>query len=362
MIKMNNLVGLLLFALVSCEDNNTILPGGDSNGDNGRQDKESKTEWLIPEDEVFDGGPGKDGIPALSNPEFIAADQAGYLQAGDLVLGMKVDNVIKAYPHDILDWHEIINDDVGRKKVAVTYCPLTGTGIGWNRFIDGSETTFGVSGLLYNTNLIPYDRKTDSYWSQIRMESVHGELIGKDAVTYQLVETTWETWKGLYPKTEVVSTNTGFNRNYGVYPYGNYKSSNTLIFPVSPSDDRLHPKERVHGIILDDNAYVFRFESFKGNKTAIIHDILKETPVVVIGNEQKNFIVSFINEDGKSFSGVENGEDGTVFKDNQNNYYDMFGYVVQGPATGERLQPTVSFIGFWFSFGAFYPNPKIYGP
>ena len=351
-------VAILLF--VNCEDEASVISGGGSSGGNNDQNDNNKTGWLIPKDEVFDGGPGKDGIPALSNPEFISAEEADFMRPDELVLGIKEGNVVKAYPHQILDWHEIINDKAGSKKIAITYCPLTGTGINWDRVINERETTFGVSGLLYNTNLIPYDRETDSYWSQIRLESVHGDHIGKDALTYQLIETTWNTWTEMYPETKVVSLHTGFSRNYGVYPYGNYKSSNSLIFPVKPTDNRLDLKERVHGIIFFFFLFVFSFGSFPDGKTGIIHDRFKDTPLVVIGNKQKNYIASFINNESRTFS-PSNDVDGAIFKDASDNYYDMFGEVIQGPSVDEKLEATTSFMGFWFSFGAFYPSPKIYG-
>ena len=133
-------------------------------------------EWLIPIDEIYDGGPGKDGIPALLNPHSVQATEIGYLQDEDLVLGYKVGEEAHAYPHPILDWHEIINDAVGSEAISIIYCPLTGTGIGWDREINGATTSFGVSGLLYNSNIIPYDRLTDSNWSQIQNKCVNGQI------------------------------------------------------------------------------------------------------------------------------------------------------------------------------------------
>lgn len=216
-------------------------------------------EWLIPEKEVIDGGPGKDGIHALNNPEFINASQASYLAKDDLILGFKYGNEIRAYPHKILDWHEIINDEVGDLKIAVTYCPLTGTGIAWDRVIEEETLSFGVSGLLYNSNLIPFDRQTDSYWSQIRLEGVKGKFRGFQIKTYNLLQTTWGVWKEMFPETKVVSLNTGYNRPYDIYPYGFYRTSLGLYFPVHPFDLRFPPKEIVHGIVFKDKAKTYRF-------------------------------------------------------------------------------------------------------
>jgi hypothetical protein len=228
-MKKHGIIALLGIGMVlnGCDDENPVggLPGGNSS-QNG--------EWLIPVSEVRDGGPGKDGIPALSNPKFISLDKVDYFLDNELVIGFVDGDKNRAYPHSILDWHEIVNDRVGSVDISVTYCPLTGTWICWDRKIIGKVTTFGVSGLLYNSNLIPYDRETDSNWSQIGLQCVNGPLVGTEAVTIGVVETKWGTWKKIYPESKVLSTNTGYNRGYGFYPYGDYRADHAyLLFPVS---------------------------------------------------------------------------------------------------------------------------------
>ena len=325
-------------------------------------------QWDIPRDQVFDGGPGKDGIPALDNPALSNASESSYLSDDDLVLGYKNGVDMVAYPHKILDWHEIINDNVNGQAIAVTYCPLTGTGIGWDRTIDGAETTFGVSGLLYNSNLIPYDRKTDSNWSQIRLDCVNGVLKGNMVQTFPLVETTWKTWRSMYPETKLISISTGFNRNYNRYPYGDYRTNNNnIIFPFQPDDNRLGAKERVHGIIIDKVAKAYRFGSFS-NGTALIEDLFRSIPLVVVGNKDRNFIVSFkstlANGTVLKFEiAPEHNQDPSspiILIDDQGNKWDIFGVAVSGPLKGQKLLSTTSFIGYWFSWGAFYPGLDIY--
>ncbi|MEM9937151.1 MAG: DUF3179 domain-containing protein, partial [Bacteroidota bacterium] len=213
--------------LPSCNDDTN--PGPTS----GQGGVPTNNSWLIPQELVFDGGPGKDGIPSIDNPAFISVNEVDFLDDNDLIIGFREGDVVRGYPHPILDWHEIVNDEVGNTKIALTYCPLTGTASGWNRVINGTETTFGVSGLLYNTNLIPYDRNTDSNWSQMRLDCVQGTLRGTAVDLLPVLETSWSTWKKLYPTAEVLSTNTGFSRNYSRYPYGDYRTNdNNLIFPV----------------------------------------------------------------------------------------------------------------------------------
>ena len=318
--------------------------------------------WLIPTDEVLDGGPGKDGIPALENPDMTAADGAFYLNDDDLVLGIKVGSEVRAYPHPILDRHEIINENINGISLAITYCPLTGTGIGWDRFINGKETTFGVSGLLYNTNVIPYDRETDSHWSQMRLDCVNGENTGRIINTHHLVETTWESWKSMYPQTKVVSANTGHDRDYTIYPYGDYQTNHQkLLFPVSFEDNRLPWKERVLGIIEEDEARTYSIEKF-GSGVTVIQEDWKGKSLVIAGSKTKNFIVAFesvLEGESLSFSPLH-GTLPLIMEDQNGTKWDLFGKGISGPGTGKQLTTTRSFMGFWFAFGAFYPGAEIY--
>lgn len=356
----NNALVSALFAmtLLSCSSSSTQETTTDPVGTETPTVENTATEWSIPIAEVLDGGPGKDGIPALENPDFVSAENASVLQDNDLILGYKNGDDVRAYPRIILDWHEIINDKIGDVALAVTYCPLTGTGIGWDRNIDGNETTFGVSGLLYNTNLIPYDRSTNSNWSQILNESVNGDLEGKKADLIMLVETDWKTWKSLYPGTKVVSVDTGFSRTYGTSPYGDYNTNNDrFIFPVA-KDNRLPLKESVHAIVDGTDSKAYRFSDFETGR--ILMDMFKGKNYLVVGN--KNFIVSF-ELDGQDITEYEYIYDGTsdvIIQDGEGNRYTIFGEAVSGAKIGDRLKPAAAFMGFWFSIPAFYET-EVYG-
>ncbi len=318
--------------------------------------------WAIPRSEVFDGGPGKDGIPSIDDPQFSAVAAIDFLEADDLVVGVKVGDEIRAYPHPVLDWHEIVNDEIANLPLALTYCPLTGTAIGWQREINGTVTSFGVSGLLYNSNLIPYDRETDSNWSQMRLDCVQGDLKGERIETYPVLETSWATWKRLFPDSKVLNTNTGFSRNYKVYPYGDYQTSNRTIFPVTPEDERLHAKERVLGVIVDGEAKLYRFNALGDKATAVLQDEVHDLPIVIFGSESDNYMVAFRSElaDGTNltFEAVQ-GEDTIVASDNEGNRWTVFGQAASGPRKGQHLQSTDSYIGYFFSWGAFYPDAAI---
>ena len=161
------------FFIAGCEKIEMISDsGGDQSADNYFGGSGGIGDWLVPESEVLKGA-GKDAIPALTDPEIVRYGEVNYLNGADLVIGLVIDGEPRAYPHRILDWHEIINDKIGDTNFAITYCPLTGSGIGWNQ-LQLTNASFGVSGLLYNTNLIPYDRSTNSYWSQMKLMCVFG--------------------------------------------------------------------------------------------------------------------------------------------------------------------------------------------
>ena len=327
---------------------------------------ENSTDWLIPSCEVFDGGPGKDGIPSVDAPKFNIASSVNFLRPEDLVIGVYANGSYKAYPHPILDWHEIVNDEVGDKALAITYCPLTGTAIGWDRTIDGEVTTFGVSGLLYNTNLIPYDRKTDTNWSQILSQGVNGELTNRNIETHPVIETSWETWKALFPDSEVLNRNTGFDRDYNRYPYGDYRTNNNaLIFPVSNEDSRLPQKDRGLGVLIDEKAKFYPVGKFNEGDFQVVSDEFQNTDLVVIGSASKNLVVAYERrlEDGTNltFEALASEDNADMLMlDNEGNTWNIFGLAISGPRQGEQLKAPESFMGYWLAWATFYPNPEIF--
>ncbi len=336
---------------VSADQNSQLPTGGEPISSN---------DWLYPISEIRDGGPGKDGIPSIDAPNFVSVENASSLLSdGLLVIGIKVGDETRAYPHFILDWHEIVNDDVNGVEVALSLCPLTGTSIGWSRIVNGGKTTFGVSGKLYNNNLIPYDRATNSNWSQVGLQCINGSLIGQKPDLVTVLETTWGVWKTMYPDTKVMTTNTGFSRNYGVYPYGDYRTNNSyLIFPLTKVDSRIPAKERVHSIINDDEAKVYKFSAFANGNT--LRDVYQGKDILLVGDNTT--IVSFeldATSGPLDFDYDYNGSEG-FFKDNEGTIWNVFGEAISGPGQGNKLKSTPSFIAYWFSIGAFYPNAEIF--
>ncbi|MCK5369545.1 MAG: DUF3179 domain-containing protein [Cyclobacteriaceae bacterium] len=233
-------------------------------------EKENSTDnWLIDKNFVFSGSI-KDGIKSIDNPIFISATSKEFidndfyksLDGEDLLTAVQIGNDIHLYPHKIMEYHEVVNDKIGDQYIAMSFCPLTGTSRAWNREIDGKIHEFGVSGLLYNNNLILYDRVTDSNWSQIFDQSVNGSFIGKKISTIEVWEVKVTNMLDLEGRINVLSTNTGIDYEYKIAVYGDYKYSDRISFPLSFSDNRIPPKERVIGVTVGEITKVYRFEDF----------------------------------------------------------------------------------------------------
>ena len=354
---------LVLFSFGCSDDGDNATPNSTNNPNTSNTPSGQLPDWLIPENQVFDGGPGKDGIPSVDNPNFSPQSAINFLGLNDLVVAVNFGNEARAYPHPILDWHEIVNDRIGDISLALTYCPLTGTGIGWDRVIDGDETTFGVSGLLYNTNLLPYDRATDSNWSQMRHECVNGDRRGTVINTYHVVEMSFDTYRKMYPDGLVMNTNTGFNRSYGAYPYGGYRTNEQLIFPISNEDDTFHPKERVLGMVVGEEVKAYPFTNFPGAAITAIEDQIGGEDVVIVGSTELNFMTGFNRQlaDGTllSFDGLQN-QFPAVMIDNEGTEWDAFGNAISGPRQGTRLEAPLNYIGYWFAWATFNPEIRVF--
>ncbi len=221
----------------------------------------SKTD--VPADDILSGGPGRDGIPAILQPEFDRASDATWLAPSDRVLSIEIDSDARAYPIRILNWHEIVNDAVGGVPVVISFCPLCGTGMAFDRRVGDRTLTFGVSGLLYNSDVLMYDRETESLWSQIMMKAVSGRMRGKVLRLLPLDQTTFADFKARHPSGKVLSTRTGHVRDYARSPYSDYAYSPLIYFPISHRDERLSTKEPVAGIVVGDRARAYPIRQLK---------------------------------------------------------------------------------------------------
>lgn len=205
----------------------------------------------IPQDEIRAGGPPKDGIPSLTNPKLIPGISAKFLRAGDRIVGVVVDGESRAYPLRILDYHEAVNDRIGKTPFAVTYCPLCDSAAVFDRRRGDSTIEFGISGLLHNSNVLLYDRGApgkESLWSQIAGKAVSEPRVDSELKSLPFEVTTWAEWLARHPETKVLSPDTGHDRDYQRSPYASYFASPELMFPVKPLDRRLPLKTPVLGV------------------------------------------------------------------------------------------------------------------
>ncbi len=269
---------------------------------------------------ILPGGPPRDGIPALTLPEHIAAEEADFLSDDDRVLGVALNGIVRAYPIMILNYHEIVNDAFGTERVAVTYCPLCGTGIVFDADVDGNVLSFGVSGLLYNSDVLMYDRETDSLWSQILASAVSGPMVGKELDRLPVRHTTWRAWRNAHPQTQVLSIDTGHSRVYYRDPYRGYADTSRIWFPVTNRDARLEEKAVVVGLEVDGVFKAYPFGRLPQGRTELSDDV--------------GGIALTISYDRDAASAEVRDSNGNVI-------------------------PT--FTAFWFAWAAFHPETLVYG-
>ena len=301
---------------------------------------------------IVSGGPPKDGIPPIDKPRYVSAEEVNFLEDSDIVFGVNYKGFIAAYPQKIVVWHEIINDEFG-EKVSLTYCPLTGSVIGFKRF-DYQETTFGTSGKLVNSNLVMYDRATDSYWPQILGTAVTGPNKGRKLNEFPVVWTTWERWKNVFPQTIVLSKNTGFIRAYGNDPYGSYGKNGTYyqqggpFFPVMKINNIFQPKEIFIGIEDGASALAVKKDTIRAEK--VINTKLGNESIVVIYDEELDDALAF-KSSGRRFR----YQDGKSV-DDSGSVWNIWGISDKN----ETMEFVNSFNVMWFAWYAFYSETKIY--
>jgi hypothetical protein len=277
---------------------------------------------------LVSGGPPKDGIPAIDNPKYLTAKEADkIINDNDQVFGIDHDGLVAAYPQDILYHHEIVNEEVPSKegeseKISITYCPLTGSVIGYK------GKNLGVSGALYNSNLVFYDRETDSSYPQILGLAVEGKETGTSLATFPVTVTTWKKWKTAHPDTKVLSRDTGFPRDYDRAPYPGYEDSLRVWFPVAARSNQFHNKELVHGIeYATKNA-----EGTNGTHMetfALLKEKVKAEKTVTIKTKQRDLTVTY-----------DAVTDSITVTDQEDNH-------------------VKSFDVYWFAWFAYHPDTKV---
>lgn len=256
------------------------------------EDKTQCPATRINRDDLLVGNPVKDGIPALDSPQFVSADETEF---GDdeLIIGLEINGEARAYPYAILNWHEIVNDLVGGVPVAVTYCPLCETNSVFIRRLGGLETTFGVSGGLYHSCLVMYDRATESLWVQPWGAPIAGKHLSSPQLRrVPAVRTTLGQWKQKHPATSVLSADTGYYRNYRRYPYGTFYTDERIYFPVRNQEKRkVHPKEISFVVFNDENAQPF--DKYGGEAVAFTLKELREKKTIKSRLGEEEIVISY---------------------------------------------------------------------
>jgi hypothetical protein len=205
----------------------------------------------VPLDRLMQGCPARDCIPSIDSPRYVAATDADHVADDDLVITLAYKGAHFAFPTSILDHHEIVNGTFAGDPLAITWCPLCGSAVGVKRAVGNTVTTFGVSGVLYNSDLVLYDRETETLWDQIEAKGIVGPMTDEKLALIPVSMARWSRWQAKHPDTLVLSTDTGFDNNYTNDHFAEYRESTRLFMPVSATDERLHAKTVVYGFDLD---------------------------------------------------------------------------------------------------------------
>lgn len=326
-----------------------------------------------PFDEILSGGPPKDGIPAIDRPDFVSIGEADrWLADREPLVVFEHDGEVRGYPWQILIWHEIVNDEVGGLPVSITYCPLCNTAIAFDRRVDGDTLDFGTTGKLRHSDLIMYDRQTETWWQQATGEAIVGELTGTTLSFLAAPTVAWADFKQQYPGAVVLSRDTGYDRPYGSSPYAGYDTGAPFLFR-GQTDGRLSAMARVVVVRLGEAAVVYPLETV-GQEKAINHEVGGDPVVLFYRSGTASAVDRSAIGEGRDVGTVavysrRAGEklltfraDGDGFRDDETgSRWNFFGEAVAGPLAGQTLETVVHYVPFWFAWAAFAPDTPVYG-
>ena len=333
---------------------------------------------LVEYGEIFSGGVPRDGIPTIRDPRFISIAEADAVYADHSpVMQVSLNGDARAYPLDILIWHEIVADVVGGVPVAVTFCPLCNTAITFDRTIAGTVYDFGVSGLLRHSDLIMYDSQTESLWQQIGGVAIVGDMVGARLTVLPSTIVAWGDFKAQYPEGIVLSRETGYARRYGANPYAGYdRIGNTPFLFRGEIDERLGAMERVVTLDLPGEVVAYPFALLAEQRAvADVRDgreiVVFWTPGVTSALDGADIArsrdvgatgVFERSVDGRLLDFQPNPDDPATFLDAQTqSVWNIFGSARSGPLAGTQLTPVVHANHFWFAWAAFQPDTVVFG-
>jgi Protein of unknown function (DUF3179) len=358
---------IIIVPIINSNPNSITIAAVDNTDSVAVVTAEEKEKSIVPLDQIVSGGPPPDGIPSIDNPKFISVQEASkFLEDSELVLGLNINGDIRAYPLQILVWHEIVNDEVGGVPVAVTYCPLCFTNQVFNRTIDDDVqevVEFGTSGKLYNSNLVMYDRTSKSLWSQALAEGIVGKHAGTKLERVPFDIAYWKEWKQLYPDSKVLSRDTGSNRPYGADPYGDYYTNSDILFPVLNRDNRLGLKEIVVGFENKEQHKAYKLQEIENKK--VINDQVNGKPIALFSLYP--FMIRgydpIVVEDGEQKIELQfnyNAENNKFIDKQTGSVWNFEGKAISGQMKGKQLTRLPFDEGFWFEWVAFHPKTEIY--
>jgi hypothetical protein len=294
----------------------------------------------VPLDEIVSGGPPKDGIPPIDRPKFVSVAQADrWLEGREPVVVLEIEDQVRIYPIQILMWHEIVNDRVGQTPVAITFCPLCNTALAFDRRLDDTVLDFGTTGRLRHSDLVMYDRQTESWWQQASGEGIVGDYAGRTLTLVPAPLVNWSLVKEAYPDARVLSRDTGHSRAYGKNPYRRYDSQRSPFrrFFQGRSDGRLPAMERVVAFVQGDSSIAFPFSSLA--KRRVVNEDLNGVPVTVFWSEGT---ASALDEDRQTET-----------------TWSLLGRGLEGPLEGRQLTSIPHGNHFWFAWGVFQPDTRL---
>lgn len=275
----------------------------------------------VVKEDLLQGCFGKDCIPSIDKPAFETVQQAdNWLKPKDKVFAIKYNGVVRAYPQRIMNWHEIVNDDANGVPIVITFCPLCGSALAFERKVEGVITEFGVSGKLHNSDLVMYDRYQGNLWQQITGEAIVGPAArrNEELVKVPIITVTWSQWKTEHQDSKVLSRNTGFSRNYDQYPYGTYEQDDELLFGVKDLNKSLQIKTVIYGV--EVNGFSKAYPEAVFDESTVINDRVGDVAIKL--EKQANGEVTVTNKD-----------------------------------SGEKIIPIRL---FWFAWAAFHPDTELY--
>jgi len=298
----------------------------------------------------------KDAIPPLDFPKYLKVDEVDFLEGNDIVIGIEINGDARAYPIRILNWHEIVNDNIGGKEVVITYCPLCKSSILFSRVLDGRLLSFGNTGSLYESTLLMYDRETESLWGQVGGRAIEGELKGKRLEMLPSTTTRWKDWINLHPNTLVLSLDTGYRRNYVSDPYSTYDRNKDSLppFPISLVDKRLSPKELIIGVNLNNEKKAYPINQLGWE---VINDKVGNEDIVVFTKPKLTSVFfAELDDDVLEFELI----DSKIFDKNTHSEWDFLGQAVSGSLKGKKLRAAPIAYAFWFGWVVEYPDTKLF--